>query len=424
MKITKKHVTNFVTLLLLCATWFAIGWIVRSQRLGPEIGLVEQVRQQLLSEYPGELPTTRELTYAAIRGMLRRVGDPHAALFEPVVGQRFQDDFAGRAGVIGLYPEKRDGQMLVGVVFPGEPADQAGLREGDVILAVDGVEFDEDTTSAEAILLIRGPVGTAAHFVVRRGEEILQFDPIRQERTIVSARMLPGEIAYVAQYTFTMNATQRMKEALDELLAQRPEGLIWDLRSNGGGSMEATQDILSYFIQDGLLFTVELEGGEQKQFVASGEGMATDIPLVVLVGERTYSAAEAAAAAIAERERGAIIGSQTYGKGTVQATIPLIQDCMLQMTVARWLSPTGQWYEGRGVTPDISATDDEGAEEDLVLQLAIDYILKGRSPSLRLRPVWWDKMASCPTWRSDRFVRPVIFPDRRRSTRPGPRAAS
>jgi carboxyl-terminal processing protease len=380
MRMTRKQVTNFSTLLLLCAIWFAIGWIVRGLRLGPEIGLVEQVRQQLLAEYPAELPSTRELTYAAIRGMLRRVGDPHAALLEPAVSQRFQDDFAGRAGVIGLYPEKENEQMVVSVVFAGEPADRAGLREGDVILAVDGVEFDEDTTSVEAILLIRGPVGTAAHLVVRRGKEVLQFDPIRQERTIVSARMLTGGIAYVAQYTFTTNATTKMQEALQELLAQHPKGLIWDLRSNGGGSMQATQDTLSHFIKDGLLFTVELEGGEQEQFVANGDGMASDVPLVVLVGERTYSAAETAAAAIQERQRGTVIGSQTYGKGTVQATIPLIEDCMLQMTIAKWLSPTGQWYEGRGVTPDISVADDERTEADEVLEFAVDYMLQNPMP--------------------------------------------
>jgi carboxyl-terminal processing protease len=108
--------------------------------------------------------------------------------------------------------------------------------------------------------------------------------------------------------------------------------------------------------------------------------MASDVPLVVLVGERTYSAAETAAAAIQERQRGTVIGSQTYGKGTVQATIPLIEDCMLQMTIAKWLSPTGQWHEGRGVTPDISVADDERTEADEVLEFAVDYMLQNLMP--------------------------------------------
>jgi carboxyl-terminal processing protease len=375
VQITKKTIADFVFLLILCAAWFLIGWTVQSRRSpNPEVALIEQVREQLLSEYPGEVPASRELTYAAIRGMLRHVGDPQAALLEPVVSQRFWDDFGGRSGVIGLFPERQDGEMVVSVVFPGEPAEQAGLQVGDVILSVDGVEFDAETSSTEAALLIRGPVGVPAHFVVRRGEGILELDPVRQERTIVEAQMLDGGIAYLKQYTFTANAPQKVREALQKLLAQRPRGLIWDLRSNGGGSMQAAQEVLSCFIEEGLLFVAELKGGEQRPFVASGDGVATEVPLLVLIGERTYSSAETAAVAIRERQRGTLIGGTTYGKGTIQKTEPLIEDCMLQLTIARWLSPAGEWYGGRGVAPDIVVNDDESTDEDEVLQFALDYI--------------------------------------------------
>ena len=270
--------------------------------------------------------------------------------------------------------------MAVSVIFPDEPAGQAGLQVGDVILAVDGVEIDTDTSNAEATLLLRGPVGTPARFVVRRGKETLKFDPIRKERTIVSAHMLPEGIAYLAQYTFTTNASQKVKEALQELLTQNPKGLIWDLSSNGGGSMEAAQEILSYFIPDGLLFTAELKGEKQRRFMAKGGAIAAEIPLVVLVGERTYSAAEASAAAIAETGRGILIGSTTYGKGTIQATYPLSEEALLQMTIAKWLSPTGQWYEGRGITPEIVVHDDESTKEEQVLRFAVDYLLQNLAP--------------------------------------------
>jgi carboxyl-terminal processing protease len=377
---TRKEVLNLAALLLICATWFAIGWIARgaqptAAQSGPEIELVEQAQHLLMSEHVGEVPPARELTYAAIRGMLRKIDDAHAALLTPPVSQRFDDDFAGSSGVIGLFPERQDEQIVVSVVFPGEPADQAGLRVGDVILAVDGVGFNADTSDAEAILLIRGPVGTPAHFVVQRGEEILEFEPIRQERRIVEARMLPDGIAYLAQYTFTTNAVPKMKEALQELLAHNPKGLIWDLSSNGGGSMAAAQEILSLFIQEGLLFAAELEGGRQVQFMAEGDAVAADIPLVVLVGERTYSAAETAAAAIAETGRGILIGGTTYGKGTIHAIYPVGGGALLQMTIAKWLSPIGQWYNERGVTPQIVVEDDGSTTEDKPLQLAVEYLL-------------------------------------------------
>jgi carboxyl-terminal processing protease len=374
---TSRQILNLAVLGVICATWFAIGWIVRGTRLGPEVQLVEQTRHRLLSEYPAEPPpTTRELTYAAIRGMLGKIGDPYAALLTPPASERFQQDFAGQSGVIGLFPEKQDGKMVVSVVFPDEPAYQAGLRVDDVILSVDGVEFNADTSENEAILMIRGPVGEPAHFVIQRGEEILEFDAVRQPRAIVSARMLPEGIGYLTQYTFTANASQQMKQALEGLLANNPTGLIWDLRSNGGGSMEAAQQILSYFIPDGLLFTAELKGGKTREFMATGDAIAADLPLVVTIGERTYSAAETAAASIAERGRGVLIGGVTYGKGVIQATYPLAQDVLLQMTVAKWLSPTGQWYHGRGVTPGIAMDDDESTEQDEVLQFAVEYLLR------------------------------------------------
>jgi carboxyl-terminal processing protease len=307
--------------------------------------------------------------------MLRDVNDPHSALLTPPVSQRFEADFAGRSGVIGLFPEKLNGQMIASVVFPGQPAYQAGLREGDVILSVDGVAFDEDTSDTEAILLIRGPVGEPAHFVVRRGEQILEFDPVRKKRTIVESRVLPEGIAYLAQYTFATAASREVEAALQALIAQNPRGLIWDLSSNGGGSMEAAQEILSYFIDDGLLFTAELADGKTRAFTAQGEAIAADIPLVVLVGPRTYSAAETAAAAIAETGRGTVIGSPTYGKGTIHAVYPLGEDVMLQITVANWLSPDGEWYEERGFTPSIRAIDDESTNEDELLKTAVDYLI-------------------------------------------------
>jgi carboxyl-terminal processing protease len=381
IQITRKNITDFSFLVIICVVWFLIGWILRGQwdarqmvQPGAEIVLIEQVRQRLLAEYFDGPLGTRELTYAAIRGMLRHTRDPYAALLEPAVAQRFGDDFAGQSGTVGLHLEADDGELRVGSVTPGGPADQAGLRAGDIILAVDGMPFDDATTGTEASLMIRGPVGQPAHIVVRRDAQELEFSPIRQERNLVSSEMLAGDIAYVSLSAFTTNAPQEMKTTLQALSARQPRGLIWDLRSNGGGSMEATQEVLSYFVEDGLLFTVELKGGVQKPFTATGEAIITHIPIVVLIDEHTYSAGETAAATISERGRGILIGRHTYGKSTVNATIPLIESCMLQMTIGKSLSPTGKWYQGRGVPPDIFVTDNPATGEDETLQFAVNYM--------------------------------------------------
>jgi carboxyl-terminal processing protease len=309
-----------------------------------------------------------------------RVNDSYSALLTPPFSLRFKDDFAGQAGVFGFLSEEKNGRLVVREVFPGYPAHQAGLRAGDIILSVDGVELDAVISNAEGAMLIKGPAGKSAHFVVQRGDEVFEFDAVRKKRTLVSARMLSEEIGYIAQYTFATDATQEVRVALQELLAQNPKGLIWDLSLNEGGSMEAAQEILSYFIEDGLLFTAELKGGQQKPFLAEGEVIAADVPLVVLVGERTASAAETAAAAIAERDRGVLIGGTTYGKATIQAMYPLGEGVLLQMTIAKWLSPTGQWYHGRGITPHVTVSDDESTKEDELLQFAVAYLIHRVSP--------------------------------------------
>ncbi len=138
--------------------------------------------------------------------------------------------------------------------------------------------------------------------------------------------------------------------------------------------MQAAQDILSYFIEDGLLFSAELTHGRTVQFFPKGKAIAADIPLVVLMDPTTYSAAETCAAAIAETGRGETVGSNSYGKGVIQATVPLLDDALLQMTIARWLSPDGEWYQERGVSPQIEMIDDPTTETDELLQKAIEIL--------------------------------------------------
>jgi carboxyl-terminal processing protease len=250
------------------------------------------------------------------------------------------------------------------------------LQAGDVILAIDGVKLDEATDSSEAGLMIRGAPGSTVHLQVHRAEQVLEYDIVRQVREYVTSDMLPEGIGYISLTAFNRTASQQMKEALEKLLAQNPDGLIWDLRNNEGGDMQAAQDILSYLIEDGVLFSAELTNDRTIQVKAEGNALDADIPLVVLMDKTSYSAAETCAAAIAESGRGMTIGSNTYGKGLIQATIPLEGDTMLQMTVAKWFSPGGKWYQGEGVAPQIEASDDPATDEDELLQMAIEVLSK------------------------------------------------
>ncbi len=374
-RIPVRHFREVVLILVLSITWFLIGWTLRSYSQSSDVMLVDQARQLLQDEYPAKVADSRELVYAAIQGMLDRVKDPYAQLLEPAVGKAYLEDLAGNSGVIGLSPQRRNGQIVIDQVFPGQAADRAGLKAGDIILSVDGVNFDEDMTEARAAMLhLSGPVGTTAHVVVQRGTDVLKIDVARQEKTLIVSRMLDDGIGYLFLSAFTQNAPQKFRAALQELLNQHPRALIWDLRDNRGGATEAAWQILGDFIDNGLLFTAELKGGIQRQFMSQGGALAPDIPLVVLVNSRTYSSAEAAAAAIQDRHRGTVIGTQTHGKSEIQTTLPLGDGSMLHYSIGKLLSPSGQWYEGRGVTPDVVVGDDRIGQKDAILDSAIDYI--------------------------------------------------
>jgi carboxyl-terminal processing protease len=355
--------------------WFLIGWLVRGWLTSSDAAVIDEARRNFANAYPSEVPNDRELTYAAIDGMLDRIGDPYGQLMEPAVGQAYLADFAGTSGAVGLAPVKRDGRIVIGQVLPGQAADRAGLKAGDVILAVNGADFGEQTTEAQAAMLhMAGPVGTTAHFVVQRGSDVLEFDVTRQDKTLVTSKMLDGDIGYLFVSAFTQKAPQKVSAALQELLQQHPKALIWDLRDNRGGSMDAAQEIVSNFIEAGLLFTAELKGGATKPYLARGGAVAESVPLVVLVNQETQSSAEAAAAAVQERQRGTVIGAQTHGKSEIQTSVPLSDGSLLHYTIGKILSPTGQWYQDRGVTPDVVVADKRDAQSDAVLQAAIDYL--------------------------------------------------
>jgi carboxyl-terminal processing protease len=372
--IKRENLFNTLWLIILCAACFGIGWVVNERLRSPDEKLIDTARRLIVNESIFNQGSERELSYAAIRGMLSTVNDPYAELIKPDAAQNFTDTFTGKTGVVGLYAENQAGKVVITIVFPNGPAASAGLQVGDVIQSIDGTPLEKEADSSETGLLMRGPIGSRLHLQILRGEQVLEFDIIRQEREFVATRMLPEGIGYISLNAFNENSSQQMKKELEALLAQKPTALIWDLRANEGGDMQAAQEILSYFINDGLLFSAELTDDRRVQFFAKGGAIAGDIPLMVLMDKTTYSAAETAAAAIADTGRGTTVGSDSFGKGLIQATIPLTDGSMLQMTVAKWLSIRGEWYHGHGVPAQIAAIDDPATEEDEVLQKAIDSL--------------------------------------------------
>jgi len=375
IKFLRKSWFNIIGLLILCGVSFGAGWWVNERSGNPNENLIKAAYREISRNSFFNQQSGQALSYAAIRGMLSTINDPYAAFIEPQAAQNFSSTFSGKTGVVGLYTSINAKQVVISIVYPNGAADQAGLKVGDVLLAIDGKNLDQTSNSSETGLLMRGVPGTSVHLTIQRAGQVHEYDLVRKEQVFVTSRILPSGIGYISLSAYNQTASQQMKQGLESLLQQKPVGLIWDLRNNEGGDMQAAQEILSYFIKDGLLFTAQLTGNRTIEFQAKGGAIAGDIPLVVLIDKTTYSAAETSAAAIADTGRGTTIGATTFGKGVIQSTMSLPNDTMLQMTIAKWLSPKGTWSQGKGVSPQIEASNDPATNTDEILEKAVEFLL-------------------------------------------------
>ncbi|MCB8976911.1 MAG: PDZ domain-containing protein [Ardenticatenaceae bacterium] len=373
--LSRETVSQAAYFVLISLIWLVIGWVLRSQFVTRQTSLEDQVKQIIQDDFPGEIPSEADLSFAAVQGMLSIVDDPFAVVVPPPSSLKFAADMAGETGIVGLVPNINEaGQMYIETVIPGSTADLEGVRVGDILLSIDGIPVNAATTVTGSALLFRGPVGEPAQLVVERNGEILNFAPVRVERVALEWEILDNGVGYIAQYTFTTNVPKLFDEALAAIMATNPPAIIWDVRFNGGGSMTVAQDVLSNFIEDGPLFEVTLKDGETRLFSAEGDAAAPDVPLYVLVNEFTYSAAETVASTIQETGRGTTIGATTYGKGTIQNSVPLPDDYLFEYTIGYWHTPNGVSYQGVGFTPAINAPDDPETAVDETIEAALAQI--------------------------------------------------
>lgn len=376
MKFSRENITKIGYFVLISLIWLTIGWILRSQLVPQGNLLIHDVQQVINRDFPGELPDDGTLSLAAARGMLTALDDPYAAIIPPPFSLKFNDDFAGETGIVGIVPGLNEaGQMIVDTVIEGSSSDAVGVQVGDILLEIDGLPVDASTTLTGSALYFRGPIGEPVDLLIQRGDELLTFAPKRTERVALEWEILDGGIGYIAQYTFTTNVPQMFEDALANIMATNPPAIIWDVRFNGGGSMQVAQEVLSQFVADGLLFQVQLKDAEAELFMATGEAMAAEVPLYVLVNEFTFSAAETVASSIEELGRGVTVGRTTFGKGSVQNAVPLRGDYLFEYTIGHWYTPAGVSYEGVGFTPQIVAPDDPETAVDETMETAKLLIL-------------------------------------------------
>lgn len=322
------------------------------------------------------------LMRGAIQGMLAAPGDIHTSYMDPETFAQANAEMEGEE-YTGIGAWVNTAGEFIEVISPmkGSPADKAGLRAKDLILAINGEDM-AGVPGDIALQQVLGPAGETVTLTVRRGEEVLDIAIVREKIVVpvVEYEMLEGDIAYIQLHTFNEVATEQLRAALKELLAENPKGLIFDLRNNGGGLLSTAIEVSSEFVSEGIIMYEEYGDGSRESYSARPGGMATEIPLVVLINEGTASASEITAGAIQDYGRGTLIGSTSYGKGSVQNWIPLrTEESGVRITIARWLTPQEHQIHGVGLTPDIEVLfteEDIEAGLDVQLQAAIDFFNK------------------------------------------------
>jgi carboxyl-terminal processing protease len=326
-----------------------------------------------------------ELMRGAIRGMLAALGDRHSSYMDPDQFRMLNTDLGQEYEGIGAYVDVTGEYMIIISPMPGSPAEKAGLKSGDMIIKVDG----EDMTGIDGNLVLKrvlGPAGTQVTLTIARKGEQAPFDVTitRAKIKIVTteSKMLDNGIGYIKLTSFGENTNKELIKAITGIKAKNPKGLILDLRGNGGGYLDTAIQVVSQFVGKGTVVSEVYGDGQKKTEQVLPGGLATDIPLVVLVNEGSASASEITAGAIQDYGRGKLVGVKTYGKGSVQIVNTLKTDGgAVRITVAHWLTPNGRQIDKKGLEPDIEiqlSEDDIKAGKDPQLDKAIEVLLQGQ----------------------------------------------
>jgi carboxyl-terminal processing protease len=346
-----------------------------------EFGVFWEAWRIIEREFYGELPTAQQMTYGAIRGAITALDDPNTVFMDPQVSELESTDLRGKFEGIGAVVTMEDGHVVVVSPMEGQPAEKAGIRAGDIIIKVDDTEVT-GMTLTEAVLLIRGPKGSTVQLtILRAGEpDSLVFEVVRGEieTPTVASRLMEFKIGYIRVALFGEQTNTELREAIQELKEKGAKALILDLRNNPGGYLESSIQVSSQFIENGVIAYESWNDGRERAFQTTARGgLATDIPLAVLINKGSASAAEIVAGAIKDYERGVLIGERTFGKGWVQHVHQLSDGSTLHVTVAQWLTPSRQQISDEGIAPDIEVLlteEDIEAERDSQLQEALEYL--------------------------------------------------
>lgn len=346
---------------------------------GGDLSLIEDVYGKIKSESV-DPPSDEELVRGAVKGMAKTVkssGDDFALFYSPKAYRSFQEVTTGQFSGIGVWLKDREGRLEIVSVIPSTPAQRAGLQSGDVIDAIDG-ESVGSLNSDEAVNRIKGKEGSAVNLGIHRDGEAINFDITREtiELPNLLANRTPEGLGYVRLFGFSRGAGDQLRDEVKKLTDEGAEGIILDLRDNGGGLFSEGVSVASVFIEEGEIVSYKERSDPEVSYDAEGDAFE-DVPLVVLVNEGTASASEIVTGALQDTNRAVVVGKTTYGKGSVQEVLPLSDASALKLTIGAYFTPDGTQINGTGIEPDVEVDADPETQKERAKEILQGIIISG-----------------------------------------------
>ena len=323
----------------------------------------------------------QKMVWGAVEGMVKSLGDPYSVFFPPQENKEFKDAIRGDFGGVGMEIGTKGGTVMVISPLKGTPAERAGIKAGDKILKI-GDKITLDMTAEEAARLIRGEKGTAIKLLIfPKGEEATKEVTLIRDTIIIpilETEEKPGGIFLVKIYSFSGNSTNEFRNALRKFVYSGNSKMIIDLRGNPGGYLESAVDASSWFLPIGKTVVREKFGnGEENLFKSKGYNIFNNLPLAILVNEGSASASEIMAGALKEHGIAKLVGTKTFGKGSVQELVEITPQTSLKITIAKWLTPNGVSISDQGLEPDFKVEitkKDMELENDPQMEKAVEIV--------------------------------------------------
>ena len=298
----------------------------------------------------------QKLKDGAIEGYVEGLGDKYTEYIPKSEMNEFTENIQGSFVGIGVYMIADDdsGRVIVYYPIPDSPAEKAGIKSGDAIISVDGIEYTSDDFDKIADF-IKGEEGTKVKLVIERDGQKKVFEITRQriETNPISSKVLKNNIGYIKLPSFDGDSSSKLKEKIDDLISNGVKSLIIDLRNNGGGIVDESTKIADYFLDKGKIIMTTKDNKNKEETEKTKSKMEYEMPLVLLINENTASASEILTAALKDNGRAKVIGTKSYGKGVIQSVISLLDGSGLKITTAEYFTPNGTEINNKGISPDI-----------------------------------------------------------------------